>query len=184
MTIVYADDLRVASKASLFTPPVEETRQMLHHSMAQMGQMLVHTNSQLLQQAVDFAHHYSSDAVLNDIRDIQNQSGFTHDTTTVLYQGDIHNLSDYNKEILFHTEHIQEAFQDNSIHGFGYKLHEPLHDTAIYQNMTGNQATPTNDCELFVDSSDYDFDEHDLLNINDMLDAALRSILNDDDITE
>jgi len=184
MTIVYADDLRVASKASLFTPPVEETRHMLHHSMAQMGQMLTHTNSQLLQQAVGFAQHYSSDAVLSSIRDIQNQSGFVHDSTTVLFQGDIRNLSDYNKEILFHVDCIQEAVQDGQLHGFGYKLREPLHDTAIYQNMVGNQSTTTNDCELFVDSSDYDFDEHDILNINDMLDAALRPILNDDDITE
>jgi len=185
MKIIYADDLKVANRASLYTPPIEESRHLLNHGIEQMNRLLVRTNSQLLHQAINYAQHYTSDEVLMNIRDIQNQTGFTHNSTTVLFQGDIDNLSDYNKEILFHTEIIQEAVQDNQLHGFGYKLHEPLHDTAIYQNMVGNQATPTHDCELFVDSSDYDFDNNDLLNINDMLDAALARILNDDDdITE
>jgi len=184
MNIVYADDLRVASKASLYTPPIEETMGVIGNSIANIGNLLTNTNSQLLQQAVEFARYYTSDAVLDQIADVRNQGGFSHNPNTVLYSGDITNLTDFHKEILFHNEFIQEAVQDGDIQGFGYSLHEPLHDTALYQNIVGNIATPDQDCVLHVDSSDYDFDSADLENINDLLDDALAKILKDDDITD
>jgi len=181
MNIITSNDLRIANMGTLYTPHIDLVMPQIEHSANYLAGMMASNDSQLMQDAMTFHNYYNSADVVNQINDLTNQTGYSHDPYQIIFNGDFNIINEYTQEILLHTDVMYQGVQNGTLEGYGYEYQEDIHRTAIYNNLHGNLATPTKEAYLFVDSSEHDITHDDLMHVNDMVEQAILK-LNDENI--
>jgi len=184
MQVIEIDDLRVANRASLYSVGMSDMAPILDMNSLALSNIIQNANHSSVQNAIDFANHYMSDNIMEEINDISNSIGYSADVTHVLYDGNLSSINDLGRLSIMSDTNIYELIEDGQLHGYGYEFDEHIEDTALYNNINGNVATNYRDMCLYVDSSEYDIDLKSYLNINDMVEEAYKIINDDEDFTK